>query len=154
MKPLSPCRCRCNLSLSGRRPHNPSSSASACKSQPTSLLSGLLKKIDRLPVRATRKTITTNAESRKSTEAAVTTSDTPTSASMITDGEIRTTIATTMSTSTRRKTRGAEVRPELNVTLLQVLLLELLLDRSSDIIVRERVKPLEAISGMPLATGR
>jgi hypothetical protein len=73
---------------------------------------------------------------------------------MITDGEIRTTIATTMYTSTRRKTRGAEVRPELNVTLLQVLLLELLLDRSSDIIVRERVKPLEAISGMPLATGR
>jgi hypothetical protein len=38
--------------------------------------------------------------------------------------------------------------------LQQALLLESLLGKSSDIIVRERVNPLEAISGMLLATGR
>jgi hypothetical protein len=37
--------------------------------------------------------------------------------------------------------------------LLRVLSLELLQGKSSDIIVRERVKPLEATSGMLLATG-
>jgi hypothetical protein len=71
---------------------------------------------------------------------------------MIIDGEIRTTTATMIFTSTKRKTRGVEARPELSVMLLRALLPELLQDRSSDIIARGRVKPLEATSGMPLAT--
>jgi hypothetical protein len=58
------------------------------------------------------------------------------------------------STSTRRRIPGAEAKPARNVMLQQALLLESLLGRSSDIIVRERESPLEAISGMRLATGR
>ncbi|KAK1919002.1 hypothetical protein P3342_001132 [Pyrenophora teres f. teres] len=124
---------------------NLSSFANASRSPHMSWWS-VLKKIDRLPgPLAKRKTTTTNAVSRKSTAPVMMT---------VTKiaGVTGLTTATTTSTSTRKRIHG-EARPTPNVTSLQVHLLELLLARSLGIIAKGKVKLLEAVSEMPLATG-